>query len=187
MSHWRRTITRRKDLIITYILFLEQADFFHINWLREWILEKHYVQAVKTVCSIQQSKSTRWRDSDRGTSESSDHKFRDRENRVDEKVEHFIYSTRRKFWSCKEEHCNRWTEEPSYWTKICRQLPQDGNEHLEQDVVNLVEIRTKTKMWFTKSSLKQLKGVVNCHDWWMRIIIGWLITRGFFAPSLLTA
>lgn len=128
-----------------YSLLLQQAHFFDIDRLRDWILEKRYVQAVKIVRSIKQSESTRWMDSDRGTSERGHHKFSDREDTADTKVEHFVYSTNRKFRSCEEEeYCERWTEGPSYCTEICRQLPQDGHDYVERDVVNLVEIRTKT-------------------------------------------
>lgn len=47
-----------------YSLLLEQAEFFVIDRLRVWILEKRYVQAVKIVRSV---KRTRLIDHDRGS------------------------------------------------------------------------------------------------------------------------
>lgn len=43
----------------SYSLRLEQAEFFLIDRLRDWILEKGYVQAVKIVRSVKLSESTR--------------------------------------------------------------------------------------------------------------------------------
>lgn len=125
-----------------YSLLLEQADFFRIDRLSDWILEKRYVQAVKIVRSIKQSEKTRWVESD--NTERRPHEFRDREDTADTKVEHFVYSTKRKFRSCKEEYCSQWDDCECYCTEICKNLPQDGHDYLERDVMNLVEIRTKT-------------------------------------------
>lgn len=127
-----------------YSLLLEQADFFQIDRLREWILEKRYVQAVKTVRSIKQSESTRWVDIDNGEYDRGAHKFKDREDTADTKVEHFVYSTTRKFRSCGESSCFPQDDGPTYCTEICNRILQDGHDYVERDVVNVVEIRTKT-------------------------------------------
>lgn len=128
-----------------YSLLLEQAEFFLIDRLRDWILEKRYVQAVKFVRSVKLSESNRWVDVDSGTDDRVPHKFGNREDTADTKVEHFVYSTNRKFRACQETPCDRGAlPGDSYCGEICNKLPQDGHDYVERDVVNLVEIYTKT-------------------------------------------
>lgn len=127
-----------------YSLLLEQAEFFVVDRLRDWILEKRYVQAVKIVGSVKLSEITRWVDIDRGTSHRGLDKFVNREDTADTKVEHFVYSTNRKFRACQDDWCDPEGEGESYCTEICQKIPQDGHDYVERDVVNLVEICTKT-------------------------------------------
>lgn len=128
-----------------YSLLLEQAEFFLIDRLRDWILEKRYLQAVKLVRSVKLSESTRWIDVDSDVADRGLHKFDNREYTGDTKVEHFVYSTNRKFRACEETSCDRDGEpQTSYCTEICSRIPQDGQDYVERDVVNLVEVCTKT-------------------------------------------
>lgn len=129
-----------------YSLLLEQAEFFVIDRLRVWILEKRYVQAVKIVRSVKLSESTRWIDVDSGGEAPRGlHKFHNHEYTGDTKVDHFVYSTIRKFRACGESDCFP-EDDPgsSYCAEICSKIPQDGQDYVERDVVNLVEICTKT-------------------------------------------
>ena len=127
-----------------YSLLLEQAEFFVVDRLRDWILEKRYAQAVKTVRSVKLSESTRWVDIDSGKADRGLHKFVNREDTADTKVEHFVFSTNRKFRACQESWCDPHEYGESYCTEICSKIPQDGHDYVERDVVNLVEICTKT-------------------------------------------
>lgn len=127
-----------------YSLLLEQAEFFLIDRLRDWILEKRYDQAVKIVRSLKLSESTRWIDVDSSEADRGLHKFDNREYTGDTKVEHFVYSTNRKFRACEETSCDRHGEPKSYCTEICSKIPQDGQDYVGRDVVDLAEICTKT-------------------------------------------
>ena len=91
-----------------YSLLIEQAEFFLIDRLRDWILEKRYLQAVKLVRSVKLSESTRWIDVDSGVADRGLHKFDNREYTGDTKVEYFIYSTNRKFRACEDLLRPRW-------------------------------------------------------------------------------
>lgn len=127
-----------------YASLLEQAEFFLVDCLRDWILEERYLQAVKIVHSVKLSESTRGVDVDSGEDDRGLHKFDNREYMGDTKVKHFAYSTKRKFRACDQTYCDRnGGPQSSYCTEICSRIPQDGQDYVERDVVNLVEVCTK--------------------------------------------
>lgn len=122
-----------------YSLLLQQAEYFIIDRLREWILEERYVQAVKIVRSVKVREN---RGFDGKNSE-----FRNCEYTGDTKLEKFAYTTTRKFRGCPEVfECDRYGNPNSfsYWYEICSKIPEDGHDYVEHEVVNLVEISTKT-------------------------------------------
>lgn len=129
-----------------YSLLLEQAEFFVINRLRVWILEKRYVQAVKIVRSVNVIERTRGLNFDYGeTDRLGLPKFHDQDYTGDTKVERFVYSTTRKLRACDESICERDADTgTSYCFEICVNIPEDGQNYVERDVINLVEISTKT-------------------------------------------
>lgn len=117
-----------------------------IDRLRVWILEKRYVQAVKIVRSVNVNERTRWLNFETGETDSRGRpKFHDHDYTGDTKVERFVYSTTRKFRACDESICDLDADPgTSYCAEICVNIPQDGQNYVERDVINLVEISTKT-------------------------------------------
>lgn len=123
-----------------YSLLLQQAEYFVIDRLREWILEARYVQAVKIVRSIKVSESRKF-------GNPILQKFRKFDYTGDMKLEQFAFSTTRKFRTCPEEYPCGSDGPPdpgTYCYEICDKIPQDGHDYVEYNVINLVEICTKT-------------------------------------------
>lgn len=114
-------------------------------------------------------------DVDNGEAPRGLHKFHNHEYTGDTRLEDFVYATKRKFRACGESSCFP-EDDPglSYCAEICGIIPQDGQDYVERDVVNLVEICTKTRIWCSKSVLRHLKGCsilassIDAHNYWHR-------------------
>lgn len=168
-----------------YSLLLEQTEFFLIDRLRDWILNKRYVEAVKIDRSVKPCESTRWADVDSGEADRGLLKFDNREDTADTKEEHFIYSTKTEIPGLP-----RWPMLPPGWTRgiiLHRDMQQNStrwawlfgascgkvSRGLHQDSLWSSNLQRKSpRIWCPKSSLRLLKDAIywyhrQAHNVWI--------------------